>query len=94
MHPGKLIDGRWQTCHYESLLQQTWDEETFVFNPASGHTHLLNPVAMTLLEYLATTPSDLAGLAAWLGVENNPQAQHALVEQFEQLILTGLICPA
>jgi len=94
MRGSPLIEGRWRARHYEQLLQQTWDDESFVFNPASGDTHVLNPVAMQLLEWLDATPADLDGMAEWLDIGNDPVARQVLVQQVEQLVLTGLLCRA
>lgn len=81
----------WRTLGFDDLLMRTWDDETFVFNPASGHTHLLNGVAVELLRLLHEQPRSSEQLAAELG---DPALQQLpeLQQQLHQLALIGLLC--
>ncbi len=84
---------RWQTQNLGLLLHQTWDTDTFVFNPSSGHTHVLNEAAFTLLSRLADHPSTGEDLVQSFGADTQ-ELRDALWQQLQQLELVGLICPA
>jgi len=85
----------WQATNYTELMQETWDEETFIFNPASGHTHVLNAAAAEILAILATTPTSTDQLFASLSDEiidlDQAQLSEALNQQLSQLHTMGLI---
>lgn len=80
----------WQSLGFERLLVRTWDEESFVFNPASGETHLLNESALALLELLHQQPCTLDELLNELGEVSHEQAP-ALRQHLQQLELIGLL---
>ena len=84
---------RWQTQELDLLLHETWDKETFVFNPSSGHTHVLNEAAFTLLRSLAEHPSTGKELIQSFGADTQ-ELRDALWQQLQQLELVGLICRA
>ena len=86
------LDDNWAAKNYPELLQETWDEETFIFNPASGHTHVLNEVATALLQNLAQTPSSSKTLIHDFLPDASAAEQKILIQQLEQLELLGLIC--
>lgn len=94
MSQPELIAGRWRACNYPELLQETWEGETFLFNPASGDTHLLNAAAMQLLDFLHAESASFSELADTLFADADKSARDALATQFEQLVLIGLICKA
>lgn len=74
---------------------EEWEDEIFLFNPGSGHTHLLNPVAAALLAELAQRPTDLATLVARFHDDDStldgPAFAAALSDHLAQLALIGLI---
>ena len=82
---------RWQTRHFDQLIHQTWETETFVFNPASGNTHVLNEAAFMMLQQLASTPSTDDQLAQDFNADS-PALRDALLQQLQQLEMAGLIC--
>ena len=84
-------DAPWQTRNFGQLLYETWDTEAFVFNPASGHTHVLNEQAFALLQSLASNPSTDDDLAQAFGADTQ-ELRSALLQQLQQLELVGLIC--
>ena len=45
---------RWICENYSDWLIETWDNEAFLFNPASGNTHLLNQEDPSTLERVVT----------------------------------------
>ena len=79
------------TRNFAQLLFQTWETETFVFNPASGNTHVLNEAAFALLQSLASTPSTNDDLAQDFDADS-AELRGALLQQLQQLELVGLIC--
>jgi PqqD family protein of HPr-rel-A system len=86
----------WHAPDYGSFLWASWDEdEYFLFNPASGQTHLLNGLAYELLQSLARCPADDRAIAQALyhpelGIPT--ETFHGLVnEQLHQLSLIGLV---
>lgn len=85
----------WQAVDYRRLLIRQWDDEVFLFNPASGHTHLLNMAAAELLAQMADMPLDLDALCTRffvLDAELDAATFRAvLAEHLEQLELLGLI---
>ena len=46
----------WRTSNYRSLLIREWEDGYTVFQPDSGKTHFLNPMAMRVLEKLDSMP--------------------------------------
>lgn len=83
-------DSQWQARNFDQLLYETWDTETFVFNPASGHTHVLNEEAFALLQDLAIHPSSDRQLAKLFDADIN-ERREGLRQQLRQLELVGLI---
>lgn len=94
MTPPSSITGRWRTCNYPELLQETWNGETFLFNPASGDTHLLNAAAIHLLEFLHQESASFDQMTDTLFPDADEATLDALATQFHQLMLIGLICEA
>jgi len=84
-------DTRWQTRDFDKLVHETWDTETFVSNPNSGNTHVLNEAAFALLKSLASTPSRDVDLAQDFDAVS-AELRAALLQQLQQLELVGLIC--
>lgn len=85
-------DAQWTACNYSQLLQRQWDDEIFVFNPASGQTHILNSITLMLLQYLADKTASFAQMQAHFLPDADPQTQQQFQAQLEQLVLIGLIC--
>ena len=75
--------------------REAFEDEYFLFNPASGETHLLNASAMWLLDSLAAEPASPAMLKARLleltGADPGPEFDQALEFQFKHLRTLGLI---
>src|SRR5262249_9723902 len=88
----------WKASPEAQLLWRQWDGEYVVYNPASGDTHLLNPVAAAALQCLEQSPTSLAQLTEWvaseLDLESEPELrQHLekLLTQFEELGLIEVV---
>ena len=77
------------------LLWRRWDEETVVYDDASGDTHLLDEVTMTLLLRVAAGPvSDDAVIeqaAATLEIEADAAFAQRARQSLDQLETFGLI---
>jgi len=88
----------WETRNQQEWLREDWEEETFLFNPLSGHTHILNLAASELLNILATTPTDIDRLTSSLFDKDSGldpgQFKALLARQLKQLYEMGLIRPA
>lgn len=80
----------WRALNFHQLLYETWDGEHLLFNPASGHTHVLNDVAFQLLSELDAEPADTLTLAK--RHLENPQDLEPLSQHLKQLEMIGLIC--
>jgi PqqD family protein of HPr-rel-A system len=79
----------------DQLLWEQFDDEYFVFNPASGHTHVLNALGAATLQQLAGEPLTadelLARLQAQVGADGSEALHQALPEHLSQLAAIGLI---
>jgi PqqD family protein of HPr-rel-A system len=56
----------WRLRTGQSLRMLAGDDESVVYNDQSGETHLLNAVAISLLEHLRKGPDDFPGMCAAL----------------------------
>lgn len=90
---GRESDTRWFAGNFDQLLKTAWDDEIFVYNPASNQTHLLNQVAFVVLSHLASQPQSLPELIDRFLPEAPEQDKAYFAQQLEQLALIGLICP-
>lgn len=52
---------RWRLTD-PSLVWRCWDGQTLVFHPASGDTHLVEPLAAAVLQSLQEAPRDAEDL--------------------------------
>jgi PqqD family protein of HPr-rel-A system len=82
--------GTWRSVRCFSLLSQIWDNEAFVFNPASGHTHALNVEAWHLVETLNSEPMTDAQVLAFFDADT-AEATDTIRASLGQLELFGLI---
>jgi PqqD family protein of HPr-rel-A system len=85
----------WQTSDYADLLHEELTGEHFLFNPHTGHTHVVNTTALLLLESLADRPLTTQQLAQRLHQDdaemNLDELRLLLQGQLEQLQLLGLV---
>ena len=95
--PQELNRIRWRTLNYPALLRETWEDEWFVFNPASGNTHVLNRLAMDILERIDRHSASLPELVRALIDEYRPEEPSRFAAHLEQhlrhLEELGLIIP-
>jgi PqqD family protein of HPr-rel-A system len=88
---------RWQTLNYPDLLREDWEDEWFLFNPASGNTHVLNRLAIDILDRIHIQSASLPELAQALIEEYCPDEPSRFTANLEQhlrhLDELGLITP-
>jgi PqqD family protein of HPr-rel-A system len=58
---------RWWCPGFHAFSSRCWEEEYFVFNPATGHTHVLNASAWEVLQCCALAARTEADLLERLG---------------------------
>lgn len=85
-----LADAVWSAPDYPGLLHEQLEGEHFIFNPHTGHTHVLNEVALRLLGLLAKRPLTVDQLAQRLRTEGTRMSPGELRDLLEQLQLLGL----
>ena len=68
------------------LLTKCWEDGVVVYNLDSGSTHLLNPIAGEVLNYLTQSPAPASTLANQLATENNLAADAELNYNIERLL--------
>lgn len=59
----------WALCPGHSLMQRTWGDETVVYDPVSGNTHLLDAVATAILDRLSASDASATVIAERLRAE-------------------------
>ena len=79
------------------FLSVRWDQETVLFDPRSGDTHLLNAMAAAALSALQRGPTDAYELTQHLAGSFEESADDSLASGVEELIAQlvelGLIEP-
>jgi PqqD family protein of HPr-rel-A system len=85
----------WKIGDPSGLCWKIWDGECVVFDGRSGETHLLNPLAVEVLQTLEQGPADGSHLtrliASTLALEAEPDLARAVDEvlaRFDELGLT------
>ncbi len=73
VQPQELNRIRWRTLHYPDLLREAWEDEWFLFNPPSGNTHVLNGLAMDILDRIHRQSAGLPELSRALIEEYRPE---------------------
>jgi len=86
---------KWFQPRFHSLLIKQWEtDEYFVFDEASGDTHLLNESAFTILELLAQTPLNIEQIIEKLGITDQAEQAEILLSlppHIQNLAQIGLI---
>ena len=87
----------WQAPDFGDFLHEELEGEHFVFNPHTGHTHVVNAAALLLLKSLADQPLTGEELAQRLVLDYSEielnELRELLRQQLEQLRLLGLVEP-
>jgi PqqD family protein of HPr-rel-A system len=76
----------WKVVDVGRLRWRFWDGESVVFHPASGDTHLLNPVAAEALHVLQQGPLDAGALARSVASRLDLEADGELAEKVGRLL--------
>jgi PqqD family protein of HPr-rel-A system len=80
-----------------SLIERSWGAESIVFNPASGNTHLLKPIAAKILALLREQPSSATALSERLAAEMQVESDAEILQRVEIVLRTlddlGLVEP-
>jgi len=71
----------WSCSHFAGLLRRSWEDEVFVFNPRTGHTHILNEQSWQLLSACADSPHSETQLFDLVAAESgsSPEETHTSV---------------
>ena len=89
--------GLWKVGGNRQLLWRSWDNESVVFDPLSGDTHVLNQIASQALKILEVDAVDAAKLSHRIADQLNLQDDEALLRHMERLLIKfedlGLIEP-
>lgn len=85
----------WRVTPGSDLRWRNWDIETVVYQPFSGDTHLLNPLAAEALRHLshvtATVREVTAHVAEVLELQVDDELHRKMEQCFERFIQMGLI---
>ena len=100
LHPSLSVAGVncWQTCLLAKPVIHRWPDQYAVYNPLSGHTHLLDLVAGELLVAIDQQPQSTQSLservAATLDMPMDDTVRSQVDRMLEHLDDIGLIEPA
>ena len=90
----------WRATNFPSLLIEEWEDGFTVFQPDSGKTHFLNPVAMRVLQTLHSAPDGMlaedvigANLMTLFESAGSPAFESEAEATLAQLDELGLIEP-
>lgn len=82
----------WRLHHAEAWVQESIPPTTFLFNARSGQTHLLQEMAVELLEALRLAPATLEELLQRLELEDaEPALRARLLRLLRDLEMLGLV---
>lgn len=89
------MDSNWALCLRHGLMHRTWGDETVVYDPLSGNTHFLDPVAAAVLAHLGTSDASTAvitdSLLTEFGAENEEDVLAAVSAALARLRDIGLV---
>jgi PqqD family protein of HPr-rel-A system len=88
---------RWQTPSCITLHWKRLEEHYIVYNSGSGHTHVLDPVAVLVIQQLAErcleTTELVQQVAGLLGLETTEEFSNELRQALSELDKLGLVEP-
>ena len=91
------MDSTWKLSHRHSLMQRTWGDEAAVYDPLSGSTHLVDIVAVSVLDHLNASDASAAAIAEPLltefGAESKEDVLAAVRAALASLRDIGLVRP-
>ncbi len=65
---GNLQQKTWHSPCYHQFRMREWEDESFLFNPATGDTHVLNALSIEILKLLSQCRLSADALAKELPV--------------------------
>ncbi len=87
----------WRVPLIKAFSRTCWNDEYFLFNPASGYTHVLNQLSIDIIDLLAESPCGTRDaqsrmIDTWR-IDADEQADFAqrIEEHLHQLCYLGLI---
>ena len=80
------MNGCWCSSEFSSLQIENWDGEYTVYQPASGKTHFLNEMGLSILTLLDQSPNTLDTVCIKLSEVFSVQAD----DHFQQQIAATL----
>jgi PqqD family protein of HPr-rel-A system len=90
-------DAHWRTSQTFPPVSRPWADDWVVFNPLSGHTHLLDLVSAELIRALIEAPRSQASLCAQvarlLDLDNDGPLAATVESLLRRLDEEGLIEP-
>ncbi len=92
---GSLQQKTWHSPCYHHFRMREWEDESFLFSPATGDTHVLNALSIEILKLLSQRRLSADELAnelpeAFGSIEPSLKRDH-LNEYLEQFEAIGLI---
>lgn len=87
----------WRAIGRDQLCLRCWDDDCIVYNDATGHTHLVSPIAATMLRILLAAPHPLAAaelasrLAAHFGTTGDDELTTLVEETLADLEHSNVI---
>jgi PqqD family protein of HPr-rel-A system len=88
--PASAPAAAWQLVPGQLLVHREWDGEYVLYNDLSGDTHLIDSVALRVLQALQRAPATEAALASVLGAGTGHAAGERLLADLEGLSLVQL----
>jgi PqqD family protein of HPr-rel-A system len=73
----------WRCDCFAELLQCSLDEDVFIFNPLTGHTHILNQLSWQLLLACAEVPRSDAHLFQLMATESDGMDKQQLEDSVQ-----------
>jgi PqqD family protein of HPr-rel-A system len=80
------VENVWHTDPAWRPVVHAWPERFAVYNPLSGHTHLLDPVAGDLLVAIDRQPHSAESLSRMVAASLDLPVDHIVRTQVEQIL--------
>ena len=81
----------WYSDHFNELLHRSLEGEVFVYNPLTGHTHILNQLSWQLLQACAETQRSNDYLLSLVNPEHDQLVRQEVEDHLWQLQQLELI---
>jgi len=74
---------QWTCSVFRDILYRCWEDEYFLFNPNTGHTHVLNHFSWDILSKCAEQPCSESALLDLVSAGNSTEDLESLVESLD-----------